>query len=126
MNATKRIVNLEQLLTQLGQAAKNHSRVDIGAMLDVIGRKSFGPTLILVGIIASSPLCSVPSMPTFMGSLVLLTAGQLLFGRKNFWLPQWLLKRKVSRAKYEKALKWMQRPAHFIDRFLHPRLPVLT
>src|SRR6266576_2077740 len=126
MKDGKRISNLEQLLKELSKAAENHDRVDIGTMLNVVGQKSFGPTLVFAGIIATSPLCSIPTMPTLMGLVVLLTTGQLLFGRKNFWLPKWLLKRKVPRAKYEKALKWMRRPARFIDRFLHPRLVILT
>ncbi|WP_280571181.1 exopolysaccharide biosynthesis protein, partial [Chromohalobacter sp. 296-RDG] len=57
---------------------------------------------------------------------VLLVAGQLLVGRRTFWLPRWLLKRSVSCAKLDKAVTWMRKPARAIDRLLKPRLTWLT
>ncbi len=61
-----------------------------------------------------------------MAVLVLLIAGQLLFGRKHFGLPGWLLKRSVAKDKLGKALEWLRRPARFIDRGLRPRPTLFT
>ena len=49
-----------------------------------------------------------------------------LFHHEHFWLPRWLLNRSVSHDKLEKALKWMRKPARFIDRGLKPRLTMFT
>lgn len=68
----------------------------------------------------------IPGVPSIMGVLVVLTAGQLLFRRNHFWLPQWLLKRSVAQNKLCKTLEWLRRPARFVDRLLRPRLTMLT
>jgi hypothetical protein len=51
-----------------------------------------------------------------------LVMGQLLLGRKHVWLPNVLLNRSVEEAKLHKAVRWMQKPAGFVDRLLQPRL----
>jgi hypothetical protein len=100
--------------------------VSLGAIVESIGNRSFGPLLLLAGILTISPLSGIPGMPTAMGVLVLLIAGQLLLGKKQFWLPGWLVRRSVAQSKLEKALTWLRPPARFIDRVLRERLMALV
>ena len=124
---TRRITNLEQLLDRIDDAVSGSDRVPLSAILQMVGRRSFGSLLLLAGIIAVSPIIGdIPGIPTTVGIFVLLIAGQMLLQREYFWLPQWVLKRTVPKPGLCKALKWLQRPARFIDRILRPRLTVLT
>jgi hypothetical protein len=119
--------NLEQLLDRIGEAPEDEGRVSLDAILDVVGRRSFGPVLLVAGLITLAPIIGdIPGVPTIMGILILLVAGQVLFRHEHFWLPGWVLRRSISRDKLTKALGWLQRPARFIDRLLRPRLTVLT
>jgi hypothetical protein len=43
--------------------------------------------LLLASVALASPLSGIPGIPTSMGVLVLLIAGQLIVGRDYFWLP---------------------------------------
>lgn len=119
-------VNIAQLLDRLEAVAANRSHVSIGEMMDAIGRRTFGPVVLLVGLILVTPLSGVPGIPTLMGLLTLLTLGQVLLGRKRFWLPDWLVKRKVSHRKLLQGLKLLRPPARRIDRLIRPRLTVLV
>ncbi len=65
-------------------------------------------------------------MPTTLGVLVALITVQFLLRRSHFWLPHWLLKRRLKRETFCKSLARMRKPAHFIDRFLRPRLEAVT
>lgn len=120
------ITSLEELLQRLRAADQDRDRVTVGAMLEVVGQKSFGPLLVLAGAIAFSPLSGIPGVPTLVALLVLLTAGQLLCGRKHFWFPQWLRSRSFSRKHYEKVLAKARPVARVIDRLFRPRLTLLT
>lgn len=121
------ITNLTCLLDRLSEASVEEDSVNLGAALDTVGTRSFGPWLLLAGLITLAPVVGdIPGVPTVMGILVLLVAVQLLFRRDHFWLPRWMLDRSVSRNKFCKALKWMQKPARWIDRLLRPRLPSFT
>ena len=119
--------NLHQLLDRIDDAVGSEERVRLGAIVRVIGRRSFGPLLLLAGVIAVSPVIGdIPGVPSTVGILVLLTAGQMLLQREYFWLPRWILERSVSRSTLCKALQWLKRPARVIDRFLRPRLTAFT
>ncbi|HEU4618187.1 MAG TPA: exopolysaccharide biosynthesis protein [Gammaproteobacteria bacterium] len=125
--AAKEPKNLEQLLDKLGQAPDEaDEKVTVDDILKAVGRRSFGPLLLVTGLLAASPISAIPGMPTTLGVLVALIAVQMLLRRDRFWLPQWIVRRKVSREKFCKGLGWMRKPALFIDRFLRPRLEVVT
>jgi hypothetical protein len=121
-----KLTNLEQLLDVIGDAAKEQERIALGKIMESIGTRSFGPLLLLAGVITFSPISGIPGVPILMGLFVLLIAIQLLIHRKHFWLPDLLLNRSVSKHKFDKALKWLRPPARFIDRFIRPRLRIFT
>lgn len=120
------IVNLEQLLDRLSKGTGDQERVFVGGIVEAIGSRSFGAILLLAGVILISPLSGIPGIPTTMGILVLLVAVQLVFHHRHFWLPQWLLRRTLSRARLGKALKWLRPLARFIDRGLAQRLSLFV
>lgn len=123
---TQRPTNLEQLLERLGDARDDGDKVSIGDIVETVGRRSFGPLLLVTGLLAASPLAAIPGIPTTLGVLVAIITVQMLFGRDRFWLPKWITNRRLSHEKFCKTLHWMQKPAHVIDRFLKPRLEVVT
>lgn len=126
MGKDQELNNLEALLDLLGEAGEGEDRITIGTMLESAGRRSFGPLLLVLGLIALSPLSGIPGIPTTVGIMVLAIAGQLVLGRRNFWLPQWLLRRSFSKSKLEGALRFLRPVARVVDRMIRPRLRVLT
>jgi hypothetical protein len=117
----KTATSLEQMLQQLCGSASGE-RVSVDDMLSAVGRRSFGPLILLAGLVTLSPIGDVPGAPTLVALLVLLISSQLLWGRSAFWLPGWILRRSVARTTMTKSVSWLERPARFIDRFLRPRL----
>lgn len=126
MNDEARITTLEQLLERLCQTTNDRDEVNVGQMLAAAGRRSFGPLLLLPGIIVFSPLSGVPGLPTTMAVLVMLVAGQLVLGKRQFWLPQWILCRHASRDKVRKAVKFVSPVARVVDKITRQRLKMLT
>jgi hypothetical protein len=119
--------NLEQLLDVIGQAAQEGGRVSWGAVLKVVGRRSFGPLLLVAGLFTLAPVIGdIPGVPAVIGLGVFLIAAQLLFGRDHFWLPQLLLNRSIAKEKLDKSISLLQKPARFIDRLLRRRLTKFT
>lgn len=118
--------SLVEVLDRLEEAAREQSDIALGAILEAVGRRSFGPLLLVAGLIALSPLSGIPGMPTTVGVLVLIIAVQLLARRDCFWLPQWIVKRTVSHDKLIKGVSWGRPVARFIDRLMRPRLTALT
>lgn len=118
--------NLEQLLDRIECGTEVREYSSIGEMLDAIGRRSFGPMVLFVGLLLVTPLSGMPGMPTSMGLLILLTLGQVLIGRRHFWLPGWLARRKIPREKLLRGIKAIRPVARRVDRLLRPRLHYLA
>ncbi|MDQ7729102.1 exopolysaccharide biosynthesis protein [Halomonas sp. SpR8] len=119
--------SLMDLISSIEQMEQDASRVSVDNVVQAVGRRSFGPLLLVAGLITLAPIIGdIPGMPTLMAVLVLLVSVQLLAGRESFWLPGWLLKRSLSRQKFDKGIKWMKKPARWIDGLLRVRLPWLT
>jgi len=119
--------SLVELLRLIERTRDGSSSVRLGAVLDMIGRRSFGPMLLLAGLIVLAPLIGdIPGVPTVIGIFVFLVALQLLLGREHVWLPGWLLTRRIPRATLHKAVTLMMPVARFVDRFLRPRLTMLV
>lgn len=115
--------DLEELLDEIECAARDHEKISFGDLFRAVGQRSFGPLLLLAGLITLAPLVGdIPGVPTMMAIVVFLIAGQILMRRDHFWLPRWLLERSLAASKVQKAAGWLRKPARFVDRLLRPRL----
>lgn len=127
MNNDQELNNLEQLLDLISETTEDNEKVSLGEILQIVGPRSFGPLLLVTGIITLAPLIGdIPGVPTVMGLLVFLISIQLLLKRNYFWLPEWMLDRSIDNEKLSKALRWLDKPAEFVDRFLRPRFHLFT
>lgn len=119
---------MDQLLDKIIEAPQEGSdQVTLGKILEMVGRRSFGPLLIVTGVITMMPVIGdIPGVPTIMGIIVFLIGIQLVFRAEYFWLPDLLLDRSVKPEKLDKGVGWMRPPARFIDGFLKPRLSIFT
>ncbi|WP_447927938.1 MULTISPECIES: exopolysaccharide biosynthesis protein [unclassified Vreelandella] len=123
MSDDSQAASLTELLDAMAQMEEEKRRVSVEDILDAVGRRSFGPLLLVAGIITLAPVVGdIPGVPTLMAVLVLLTSSQLLLGRKAFWLPGILLNRSVSRKGFDKSLGLMRKPAKWVDGLLGVRL----
>lgn len=118
--------NLSELLARLHQSVENRNQVSVGLVVDTVGRRSFGPLLLIVGLIILSPLSGIPGAPTALSVLLLIVALQLLMGRRDFYIPKWLRRRSVRQAAVTRALRWSEKPAVAVDKVLRPRWTQLT
>jgi hypothetical protein len=124
---SSKATSLTELLDQIEEAADDEDEVSLDSVMDAIGRRSFGPMLVMFGLIILAPLVGdIPGVPTIMAILVLLVASQVLIRRKRLWLPRWMLDRGIASAKLGKAIKFLRKPARFVDHMLRPRLEIFT
>lgn len=120
---------LTETLDRLGEAGDGDERVTVDEMMEAIGRRSFGPLVLLAGIVMCAPgISDIPGVPTLTGIFLGLVAGQMVFGRGEFWLPGWMLRRSVAAKTMSKLArsKWTRKPARWIDRFVTERLSMLV
>lgn len=118
--------DLEDLLGQVGGLADRGEQVRLGDLHDLIGVRAFGPLLLLMALVALTPIGAVPALPTALAIAVILIAGQVVLGRNRLWLPKFVEQRQVSSSKIKKAVRALSRPARWLDAVVRPRLERLT
>lgn len=119
------INNFASLIGEL----KDHTQegeVTVERLLDVVGRRAYGPILLLLGALSISPLTVVPGVNWLLAFVTLLVGVQIVAGRAYPYIPRRFLDVSFSRAAFVKGLDVMLPFAVRVDRFLKPRLMVLT
>lgn len=106
--------------------AGGESTISLGDIIEAMGRRSFGPLLLVPAMIVVTPLSGIPGLSSVIGLTIALVAAQMVLGRDHIWLPEWLKRRRMPRARFEQALALLQRPARFVDGVTRQRLSWLV
>lgn len=120
--------NMTGLLDRIEHVAKEKQsdRLSLGDILNVVGRRAYGPLLLIIGILSVSPLALIPGSTWAFAALTLLVAVQMAVNRKHPWLPQSTLKISFPGSKIEAALRKLRPWTRGIDRIVRPRLQFLA
>jgi hypothetical protein len=117
---------LAEIVDEITGAGDRKDEISVAEIMESVGQRSFGPMLLVPGLIVLSPISGIPGVPTLGGLAVLLIAGQLLIGRDCFWVPEFIMRRSVSRDRMAKAGRFLMPVARFVDKLVRPRLVFLT
>lgn len=126
MSAT---ANLEGVLDEIAAKCENDPTPDtltLDEILDSVGRRSYGPLLLVIGLFAISPATIVPGMTWLAAALTLLVAGQMALGLPRIWLPKKALQAQLPRDAVRSGIERARGAAKFIDKLLMPRLTFLS
>jgi len=101
--------------------------IRLGVLLNAVGRRSYGPILLLLGLIAISPLTALPFTTSIVAAITLLIAGQMALGLQRPWLPRMLLNIRLPRKMF---LQFLDHARARVDRIdgvvLHHRWTFMT
>ncbi len=114
------------MLDRLDELASSRHFVSIEQMLQTTGQTSFGPLLLIPGLVVISPLGGMPGIPSLVALLVAISAVQLVVGRCYIWLPRWLLKRKAPQKHLKRAIVFMRPIATYSEKIFRERIRWMT
>lgn len=126
MSAT---ANLEGVLDEIAAKCENDSTPDtltLEEILDSVGRRSYGPLLLVIGLFAISPATIIPGMTWLAAALTMLVAGQMALGLPSIWLPKKALQAQLPRNAVRSGIEKGRGVARVIDKVLKPRLTFLS
>ncbi len=118
--------NLTGLLDQVKAAGVSAESITVADIREKLGRRSFGPLLLFSGLVLLTPIAGLPLLPGIFGLIIMLTAGQMLLGWRELWLPDFLLQRSLTRQNVARFDAAARRVAGTVDNFVRPRWPYLT
>lgn len=121
--------NLNEVLDEIDEAAGSQAAAQpltLGDLLDSVGRRSYGPLLLLIGLFAVSPATAIPGMTWLTAALTLVVAGQMAIGLPTIWLPKAALNVRIGRRAVRDGVEKSRPAARWIDHLLRKRLTFLS
>ncbi|MGD9981546.1 MAG: exopolysaccharide biosynthesis protein [Hyphomonadaceae bacterium] len=109
---------LADVLDELSHNVNRESElagIRLGVLLSAVGRRSYGPILLLLGLIAISPLTALPFTTTIVAAITLLVAVQMALGLNRPWLPKPALNIRVPRRAFFHFLDYARPKVDRID-----------
>lgn len=119
------VTNLRTLLHSLVLNTEGDD-VTVRQLLTAVGRRAYGPVLLLLGFIAVSPLTIIPGANWFVATVTLIFALQIVIGRKTPWLPKRALDFSFKRNLLVQGVGASEKYAYMVDALVRPRLHFLT
>lgn len=116
---------LDELLGAVSDTAQE--KVRVGALVSAVGRRTYGPLLLAVGLFAISPATIVPLMTSFTSVVILAIALQMAAALNRPWLPKSMLDIEVPRQAMLSFFEKLRPAADWLDGvWLRPRLTFLS
>lgn len=122
------ITSLREIVDTVDNAkTEKTDEVSVREIIQSLGRDSFGPVILLIGLFMIIPgLSDIPGVSVLVGSIIILFAGQFVLGRKKFWLPDIILRQSVKTKKLTKTLATAEKPVMAADAVTKKRFAFLT
>lgn len=120
-------LSLEEVTDRIREAAEDGDKVSVDDIMDAIGRRAYGPLILVFALIAFAPVIgSIPGVSIVTGTVIILIAGQMLLQRKSPWIPGFLLRLRIGSETATKAMDKVRPAVQRVDRLLASRLRVLV
>jgi hypothetical protein len=116
---------IERRVEQDG-AVSAQATLSLGDILDLAGRRAYGPLLLIIGVLSVSPLALIPGSTWAFAALTLLVAAQMALNLQHPWLPKSALRFSFPEQKVAGAVKKIRPWTRAIDKVVKPRLQFLT
>lgn len=124
MSDTGERQNLVGLLEKIG-ASSTEGEVSLADVREAIGRRSFGPLLMIVGLLSVLPTGLIPGMGYATATLMIVLFTGVLVGKREVWLPAFLKRRRIGRERVEREVERLRPWAARLDKVSRQRLSAL-
>jgi hypothetical protein len=124
MRAQPKPEDIARLIDRI-EARTSGDTVTIGDVIAALGRRAFGPILVLASLIALLPTGAIPGMSFVTGAIMLLVCVQLLVGADRIWIPGVLARRGVDRRQLLSGLERLRHERKTLRRICRPRWEIM-
>lgn len=114
------------ILASIIQRMKTKDFITIQEMLDMLGKRVFGLSILLFCIPNCLPIPNVAGLSAFTGIPIGILGLQMITGRPHPWLPAALGNKQFSGQRLGKILERAIPTIRKVEVLLHPRLQVMT
>lgn len=101
-------------------------QISMSALLEALHERGFGIALLLFSLPVCLPIPKPPGLSTLFGVPLFLLTIQQALGRHTLWMPRFVLRQSISRAKLEKMIDLSLPAVRKVEILIKPRLEWIT
>ena len=101
------------------------AQVSLRDIVLAFGDASFLSILLVPALLVVSPLSGIPVLSSICGLTIAIISLQMMVGRHHLWLPDFLMRRRLSGPVLHRAAGRLRRVAQWLDRASRPRMGLL-
>ena len=124
MADTANTTSVNQIVDRLEEVSEQET-VSVRATLEAFGGRSFLPILMVPALLVVSPLSGIPLFSSACGIAIAAISGQMVAGRKQLWLPGFLMNYTLEGARANGAVQKLHGVAGWLDHHARDRLHTL-
>lgn len=117
---------MSHALNRLMEQATKEDKVTYSSLVDCLGGQGFGLIIVLFALPSALPISAIPGFSFIFGLPIVFAALQLIIGRRNIWLPQFLASREVNKERLVQIITKTLPVLRYIEKLLKPRLCFMT
>jgi hypothetical protein len=110
---------LSRRLVRAARGPRREPDMTVGELVASLGDRSFGWCIVIFALVNLLPLPPGTSMLTAI-PLILVT-GQMALGLRQLWLPALLMRRAITRRRFQRQVLWLGPVIRPIERLVRPR-----
>jgi hypothetical protein len=115
-----------EIILGIAKQHKNQETILVGDIVISLNERSFGILLILFCALPALPLPAPPVITTILALPIFILSLQLLIGKKQPWLPNWLSKKSIKQSTFQKITGKLVPMIKKIEPFYKPRCLYMT
>lgn len=100
--------------------------ITVREVLELIGRRAYGPLLLIIGLLSNSPATLIPGATWALAALALVVSIQLALHKDTPWMPPRALAIRLSEARIAKFIAMARPVAGALDKVIRPRFEFLA
>lgn len=124
---SKKDQHASEILIAIAQTKNlNNKTLSFGCLLQLMGKRAFGMGLLFFALPSALPFSIIPGVAFIFSLPISLFSLQMIYGRTTLKLPKIIAKRTIKTEKLTQIVHVTVPYLVTLERFLKPRLPVMT
>ncbi len=123
----KNYKHASEILMDIAQdKALDNNDLTFRQLLQLFGERAFGMALLFFALPSALPLSTIPGVAFVFSLPIILFSLQMIRGRSTLWLPKVIADHTIQHKKFVKIIHVTVPYLIKVERFLKPRLPMMT
>lgn len=117
----KEDLKTSEIFQSLEEEALHQPKITLGELIERLGYRVYGLGILIFALPSIVPVGAIPGVAAIFSLPIILLSLQLIFSRKEPWLPQWLKKKSLDTAHLKKLFHYSIPYLQKVERFIRPR-----